>query len=128
MGRRLALERKLYRLSLSDFENIEQYIDAVLSTAQDLADIDKVIEDKSIAAILLGGLTSKYEPLIMALENCNIDITSDLVKTKLLNEMSKNDTIPTNTVFQAKGMKSKPNEVMDSVTALTANFSNKDVW
>nr|XP_034827960.1 uncharacterized protein LOC117985369 isoform X2 [Maniola hyperantus] len=107
MGRRLALERKLYRLSLSDFENIE---------------------DKSIAAILLGGLTSKYEPLIMALENCNIDITSDLVKTKLLNEMSKNDTIPTNTVFQAKGMKSKPNEVMDSVTALTANFSNKDVW
>lgn len=106
MGRRLALERKLYRLSLSDFDNVELYINAVMSTAQDLADIDKVIVDQSLAAILLGGLTPKYEPLIMALENCNVDVTTDLVKSKLLNEMSKNADAPVDSVFNAK-MKSK---------------------
>lgn len=114
MGRRLALERKLYRLSLSDFGNIELYINAVLSTAQDLVDIDVVIDDRSIAAILLGGLTPKYEPLIMALENCNIDVTSDLVKTKLLNEMSKSDAaISIDSAFHAKKKpKSKKKEII----------------
>lgn len=89
MSRRLSLERKLYRLSLENFDDIEAYINAVLSTAQDLADIGKIIEDVSLAAILLGGLTSKYESLVMALENSHVDITTELVKAKLLNEMSK---------------------------------------
>lgn len=102
MGRRLALERKLYRLSLNDFQNIEMYINAVLSTAQDLADIGKVIEDASIAAILLGGLSSKYEPLIMALENSNVEVSTELVKRKLLNEMSKLDSTETVAAFQLK--------------------------
>lgn len=113
MGRRLALERKLYRLSLSDFDNIELYINAVMSTAQDLADIDKVIEDTSIAAIILGGLTPKYDPLIMALENCNIDVTTDLVKTRLLNEMSKDAATSVESVFHTKAKpKSKKKEVV----------------
>lgn len=93
MGRKLALERKLYRLNLQDYENMETYIDAVISTAQDLADIGKVIEDASVAAILLGGLTSKYEPLIMALENSNIAVSTEIVKGKLLNQMAKEEII-----------------------------------
>ncbi|KOB51924.1 putative retrovirus-related pol polyprotein from transposon tnt, partial [Operophtera brumata] len=102
MGRRLTLERKLYRLALNDFQNIEMYINAVLSTAQDLADIGKVIEDSSIAAILLGGLTSRYEPLIMALENSNVEVSTELVKRKLLNEMSKIDSTESDAAFQLK--------------------------
>ncbi|KAH9633642.1 hypothetical protein HF086_010880 [Spodoptera exigua] len=85
MGRRLYLERKLYRLRLEDFDNnIESYINAVISTAQDLADIGKVIDDASIAAILLGGLTSRYDPMIMALENSNVQVTIEIVKSKTL--------------------------------------------
>lgn len=60
-----------------------------MSTAQDLADIEKVIEDSSIAAILLGGLTAKYDPLVMAIENSNIEVFSDIVKNILLHEFSQ---------------------------------------
>ncbi|KOB66112.1 Retrovirus-related Pol polyprotein from transposon TNT 1-94 [Operophtera brumata] len=70
--------------------------------AQDLADIGKVIEDSSIAAILLGGLTSRYEPLIMALENSNVEVSTELVKRKLLNEMSKIDSTESDAAFQLK--------------------------
>lgn len=103
MGRRLFLERKLYRYSLSDFKNIEEYLNAVMSTAQDLADIGKVIDDSSIAAIILGGLTQKYEPLIMALENSNVEITTELVKTKLLNEIAKIAAEDEVTAFRSSG-------------------------
>lgn len=67
MNQHLYLERKSYRLRLEDFDNnIESYINIVISTAQDLADIDKAIDDKSIAAILLEGLTPRYDPLIIS--------------------------------------------------------------
>lgn len=93
MGRRLYLERRLYRYCLSDFPNIESYINAVMATVHDLSDIGKTIEDTSVAAILLGGLTSRFEPLIMALENSNQTVTTELVKGKLLNEMSKSQDL-----------------------------------
>lgn len=60
-----------------------------MSTVQDLADIGKIIEDASVAVILLGGLTSRFDPLIMALENSTSTVTSELVKTKLLTEFSR---------------------------------------
>lgn len=67
MNQHLYLERKSYRLRLEDFDNnIESYINIVISTAQDLVDIDKAIDDKSIAAILLEGLTPRYDPLIIS--------------------------------------------------------------
>ncbi|KAH9641407.1 hypothetical protein HF086_011436 [Spodoptera exigua] len=103
MGRRLYLERKLYRLRLEDFDNnIESYINAVISTAQDLADIGKVIDDASIAAILLGGLTSRYDPMIMTLENSNVQVTTEIVKSKLLNEISKESSIKLETAMKSK--------------------------
>lgn len=89
LGRKLSLERKLYRYSLSDFSDLEAYLTAITTTALDLADIGKTIEDSSVAAIILGGLTSRYEPLIMALENGSVEVTTDLVRTKLLSEMTK---------------------------------------
>lgn len=92
MSRRLSLERRLYRMSLCNYSNLEAYINAVLCTVQDLSDIGKTIDDESVAAILLGGLTAKYEPLIMAIENSNVKVSTELVKNKLLNEMSKDST------------------------------------
>ena len=96
MGRRLALERRLYRYNLNDFACVESYINAIMSTSQDLADLGKVIDDESIAAILLGGLTPRYDPLIMALENLNIKVSTDLVKSKLLSEFTRNNELKNN--------------------------------
>lgn len=92
IGRRLALERKLYRYELKQFVSIEEYINAVTGTVQDLADIGRKIDDLSIGAILLGGLPEEYDPLVMALENSCVDITSQLVKQKLLNESAKRES------------------------------------
>jgi hypothetical protein len=38
---------------------------------------------------MLNGLTAHYDLLVMMLENSNIQITTDLVKAKLINEASK---------------------------------------
>lgn len=56
---KLSLERKLYRYSLNDFDNLELYLTALTTTAQDLADIGKRIEDSSLATIMLGGLITR---------------------------------------------------------------------
>jgi hypothetical protein len=67
---------------------MDDFIAWVMSTGQQLADIGKEI-DESLATIMLNGLAAHYDPLVMALENLNIQITTDLVKAKLINEASK---------------------------------------
>lgn len=89
LSRTLALEKKLYRHNLNDFQNMDLFKDAVMSTVQDLADIGKVIEDSSVAAILLRGLTSRFDPLIMALESSTGQISTEFIKSKLLIELSR---------------------------------------
>lgn len=59
---------------------IELYINAVITAVQDLADVDKIIE--SIAAILLRGLTPRFDPLTMVLKNSVVQILSELIKSK----------------------------------------------
>jgi hypothetical protein len=60
-----------------------------MSTGLQLADIGKETDDESLAAIMLNGLTAHYDLLVMTLENSNIQITTDLVKAKLINEEPK---------------------------------------
>lgn len=54
------------------------YRNAVISILQGLVDIDKVIKDTSIAAMM----TPRFDPLIIAFENSTVQISSDLVKLK----------------------------------------------
>jgi hypothetical protein len=89
LGRRLSLQRTLYKLQLTDFKSMDYFIAGVMLTGQQLVDIGKEIDDESLAAIMLNGLTAHYDPLVMALEYSNIQITTDLVKAKLINQASK---------------------------------------
>jgi hypothetical protein len=47
VGRRLSLQRKLYKLQLTDFKSMDDFIAGVMSTGQQLADIGKETEDES---------------------------------------------------------------------------------
>jgi hypothetical protein len=58
----------------------------VLSTAQEIATIGNRLDDDLIAILLLQGLTSDYKPMRMATENSGIKLTTNYVKTKLLQE------------------------------------------
>lgn len=65
---------------------MESYVNEILSISEQLAGIGKPVDDEYIGIIMLQGLPEEYEPMTMALENTGVAITSDLVKTKLLQD------------------------------------------
>ncbi|KPJ16606.1 Retrovirus-related Pol polyprotein from transposon TNT 1-94 [Papilio machaon] len=76
---------RLVSMRLEQFQTVEKYVTAILSVSQQLSDIGKDVDDEILATLMLQGLPKKYEPLKMAIENSNITITTDYVKTKLYN-------------------------------------------
>lgn len=91
LSRRLGLLRSLFGLKLKEMESMEKYITRITELAQQLREIDSPLDDEFIAVIMLSGLTNDYDPLIMALENSNMKLTSDLVKSKLLQETQRRE-------------------------------------
>ena len=84
--RRLGLLRSLCSIRLQNFSTMEDYVNKVMALSQKLSSIGKPIDDEFLGVILLQGLTADYDPMVMALENSGVDITSDFVKTKLLQD------------------------------------------
>ena len=84
--RRLSLFKTLVRVRLDNFRIMEDYVNEVMSVAQKLSDIDAPVDDEFLGVILLSGLTSEYDPMVMALENSGHKITSDFIKTKLISD------------------------------------------
>jgi transposase InsO family protein len=107
MGSKLHLQRKLYRFNLKEFKNIEEYLTAIMSTAQKLSDIGKVIPDEDLAAIILGGLTERYDPMILALESSDVKITTEIIKNKLINDMGRDNQISNEKVFASNTFNKK---------------------
>ena len=66
---------------------MEEYVDEILSTTQRLADINQPIDDEFVGVIMLSGLPAEYDPLVMAIENSSAKISSDFIKSKLINEI-----------------------------------------
>lgn len=89
--RRLGLLRTLFATKLSDSENMEAYLNRITEMAQQLSEIGSPLEDDFIAVIMLSGLTADYDPLIMAMENSNLKLSSEIVKGKLLQENIRRD-------------------------------------
>jgi len=85
----LTVLREIVRTKLADFDSMQNYIAKVLSLSAQLAAMEKSLDDPFVAVLLLNGLDESYDPLIMALENSSTEITSDLVKNKLLAEDSR---------------------------------------
>jgi hypothetical protein len=46
-----------------------------------LVSMGKKIDDELLAALMLKGLTKEYYPMRMALENSNVTLTSELIKS-----------------------------------------------
>lgn len=88
-GRRIALQRQLWSCKLENFSCMENYVSKVISIAQQLAAIDAKVSDDWIISILLAGLTSDYNPMIMAIDNSGKEISLEQIKTKLLQEANR---------------------------------------
>ncbi|KAK9745363.1 hypothetical protein QE152_g6946 [Popillia japonica] len=84
--RQLALLRKLLRSKYEDFRKMDEFISAVMSLVQQLADINHNVDDEEVAMIKLGGLPSEFDPLIMGIEATHTTISTEMVKSRLLQD------------------------------------------
>jgi hypothetical protein len=80
----MRLLRNLFIVKLEYYNTIKRYITEVMTTAQKLSDINAEVGDEFIRVILLSGLSEEYEPIITGLESSGTKITSELVKSKLI--------------------------------------------
>lgn len=84
VNNRCKLLRKLVSTRLEPFNSIQAYVTEIMSISQKLRDIGKEVHDRMLTTLMLQGLTKQYAPVRIAIENSNINITTDYVKTKLL--------------------------------------------
>lgn len=93
MYRRVGLIRQLTSTKLDDCSDIEEYVNKIMSAAHKLIQIDKNgVSDSWVVTFLLAGLSSRYDPMIMALESSSVPLTSDAIKTKLLQDVKPNES------------------------------------
>lgn len=89
LSRRVGLLRTLITTRLDDCENMEDFVNRIILNAHKLRGAGMVINDEWVGTLLLAGLGSKFEPMIMAIENSGIPISADQIKVKLLQDSKK---------------------------------------
>ncbi|KAL0882308.1 hypothetical protein ABMA27_000825 [Loxostege sticticalis] len=96
LTRRVGLLRDLCNTTLSGCPNVEEYVSKIMTTAHKLRNIGFHVDDEWLGTMLLSGLPESYMPMIIALESSGIKITSDAVKSKILQDVKQTDD---NTAF-----------------------------
>ena len=81
---RVQLMQDMFSSRLENFNTMDEYITHDMTIQEKLAATKKGLDDEIVASVLLIGLSEEYKPLRMTLETLHCDLTSDLVRTKLL--------------------------------------------
>lgn len=92
LTRRVGLLRDLITTTLDNCQNIEEYVNKIMTTAHKLRNIGFTVNDEWLGTLLLAGLPEVYQPMIMALESSGTEITADAVKTKLLQDVRNSES------------------------------------
>lgn len=87
-AREISLLRKMCSIWLSDCDSVENYLDQLFTTAQSLEEIGFTVEDRWLIGLMLKGLPEDYDPLVMSLENCGVELTADMVKSKIIQNVN----------------------------------------
>lgn len=93
LTRRMGLLRKLTSLRLTECRTVEEYVNEIMSTKYQLDQINFKVDDDWLASILLMGLPESYGPMLMGLEASGAKLTADLIKTKILQDVKKDDYV-----------------------------------
>lgn len=88
--RRISLLRVLTSIRLENSDSMTTYVTQMIETGQKLSGTGFKISDEWIGCLLLAGLPEKYMPMIMAIEHSGISITTDAIRTKLLDMVETN--------------------------------------
>lgn len=89
--RRVSLIKTLITTRLENSNGIEEYVNTIITAADKLDGIGCKVDDVWIGSFLLAGLPDMYQPMIMAIESSGVNITSDFIKSKLLQEVKNSD-------------------------------------
>lgn len=89
--RRVSLIKTLTTTQLENCQDIEVYVNTIISAARKLHGIGCRVDDSWLATFLLAGLSDMYRPVIMAIESSGAPLTSDFIKNKLLQEVKNSD-------------------------------------
>lgn len=92
LSRKVGLLKDLINTSLDNCSSIEDYVNKIMSTAHKLRNIGFEVNDEWLGTLMLAGLPDNYKPMIMGLESSGIKISSDFIKTKLLQEVKVSET------------------------------------
>ncbi|KAJ8715602.1 hypothetical protein PYW07_010084 [Mythimna separata] len=120
LSRKVGLLKDLINTNLENCSSVEEYVNKVMSTAHKLRNINFVVGDEWLGTLLLAGLPDYYKPMIMALESSGVNITSDYVKTKLLQEVKVSDSV----AYYTKSNK-KQNNISKSTPKNSQNQSQE---
>lgn len=129
-SRRIMLLRNLISIRLETSDSMTSYVTQIIETGQKLSGTGFLVDDEWIGCLMLAGLPEKYFPMLMAIEHSGIAITSDVVKSKLL-DMAGNDESPEVSALYTRGQHSrgKPktfkNSFKDGETSNVKNNNNK---
>lgn len=102
LGRKMWLQRHIMNVRLEDHSTLREYLDDILGTARQLKEIGAPLSDEYVGVIMLNNLGPRYESFVMAIENSGVDITSDLVRTRLLSHSVRTNEEESNSAFFAK--------------------------
>lgn len=86
LSRKIGLLRDLINSS-DNCASVEEYVNKLKSTAHKFRNIGFEVGDEWLGTLMLAGLPDNYKPMIMGLESPSIKISSDFVRTKLLQEV-----------------------------------------
>lgn len=104
LSRRVGLLKELITTTLEGCQNIEEYVNKVMSAAHKLRNISFEVNDEWLGTLLLAGLPEMYKPMIMAMESSGVPVTADSVKTKLLQEVKSSESTA---LYVNRNLKSK---------------------
>lgn len=84
--RRVHLLKQLVQIQLDECDSTQDYVNQIMTTSQKVKKSGLKLDDEVIASLLLAGLSTTMDPLVMAVENSGIELTIEGVKTLLLQE------------------------------------------
>lgn len=86
LSRKVELLKQLVKLTLADCVSVEDYVSKMVTTSLKVVKAGLKIDDEVLASLMLAGLPEEFKSLVMAIENSSKNLSSDAVKTLLLQE------------------------------------------
>lgn len=86
LSRKVELLKSLAKMQMNDFDNMKEYINSFTMTSFQCTRAGFNLDDELLASLLLAGLPSECDSLVLALENQQKKLTLDSVKNTLLQD------------------------------------------